>query len=93
MSCIGCVPTSENEKQTPSKGVLGDEQVKCFLVLSILDLLFSFVVAFTSLVFFCLGKFLRRGFRRLNVILLLPKMTSLTGFKLLSMFKHSMLSL
>ena len=40
MSCIGCVPTSENEKQTPSKGVLGDEQVMCFLVLSILDLLF-----------------------------------------------------
>ena len=27
MSCIGCVPTSENEKQTPSKGVLGDAQV------------------------------------------------------------------
>lgn len=51
MSCIGCVPTNENEKQTPSKGVLGDEQVKilkfiahcpsqCFPVLSMLSLLF-----------------------------------------------------
>ena len=27
MSCIGCVPTAENEQKTPSKGVLGDEQV------------------------------------------------------------------
>ena len=34
MSCIGCVPTSENEKQTPSKGVLGDAQVNilCFCI-------------------------------------------------------------
>lgn len=32
MSCIGCVPTSENEKQTPSKGVLGDEQVNILFI-------------------------------------------------------------
>ena len=28
LSCIGCVPPNENEPQTTSKEVLGDEQVR-----------------------------------------------------------------
>ena len=43
MSCIGCVPTSENEKQTSSKGVLGDAQVNIlpFIIFSILLVSYS----------------------------------------------------
>lgn len=60
MSCIGCVPATENEQQTPPKGVLGDEQVnmlyiyflkfiayypsQCPSVLSFLGLLFLFLL-------------------------------------------------
>lgn len=32
MSCIGCVPTTENEQKTASKGVLGDEQVNILYI-------------------------------------------------------------
>ena len=38
MSCIGCVPTAEDEKQTPTKGVLGDEQVN--IIFNYVNILF-----------------------------------------------------
>lgn len=34
LSCIGCVPTNETEKQTVSKEVLGDEQVNIYFNLN-----------------------------------------------------------
>ena len=37
LSCIGCVPTNETEKQAVSKEVLGDEQVNITLFLSFVN--------------------------------------------------------